>query len=150
MSTIAGNDREVSDVFREDTSGQRIDLDLVDPDGVPIDTLAIDSVVGSLWAPETNVAIFAGEDLLDTLRLSFPGEPGRIRVTFTSADMVARGPRVFPPGIAVPRNPGLQRRVLEVVVTYNLIRTFVCTVTFPLVRLLRGAPVAGRVARRIR
>lgn len=131
-STITGNDVSLRDEFRQDTSGQYIEVDLVDPDDVPIDTAAIDSVVGTLRAIDTGVALFEDQDLLDTLRLTYPGAPGRIRVTFTAADMAASGSRI------------LQRRELALVITYSVVRAFVCTVTFPLVRLLRGVPAVPR------
>ena len=123
MSTTAVGGRVVlEDVFTEGADGQYLELDLTDPaTGDAISTGAITAITGVLRSLDTELAIF-GEgtpaDLLATSRASYPGTAGRVRVTFTAADMAASGSR------------DVQTRELTLRVTHSSGKVFVCAVTF--------------------
>lgn len=131
MSTTAVGGRVIlEDVFTEGVSDQYLEVDLVDPSsGSAISTGAITAITGVLRSLDTEVAIF-GEgtpaDLLATSRASYPGTTGRVRVTFTAADMAASGSRE------------LQTRELTLRVTHSGSKVFVCAIEFR-IRNLRDA-----------
>lgn len=131
MSTTAVGGRIVlDDVFTEGVSDQYVEVDLVDPaSGSAISTAAISAITGVLRSLDTETAIFGGttpENLLpgSGSRGSYPGTAGRVRVTFTAADMAAQGSRE------------LQTRELTLRVTHSGTKVFVCAVQFQ-VRNLR-------------
>lgn len=120
----------LTDIFTEGGSGQYIELDLTDPaTGTAISTAAIVSLTGTLRSLDTEEAIFAVANLITSGRSSYPGTAGRVRITFTAADMAATGTRE------------LQRRELTVKVVHSTDKVFAAAVRFRLANL-RDAPVA--------
>ena len=123
MSTLAtlGTHVTLTDVFTEATDGQFIEVDLTDGAGVPIDTAAIVGIAGTLRGLDTALAFFEDADLLGApARASYPGAPGRVRVTFTADDMASDGPRA------------LQTRRLTLDITHSTDQLFHCSVQFTL------------------
>jgi len=124
MSITLGTVITLPDVLTEGADAQYVDLDLVDAEGTPIAPIAVTSIVGTLRSLDTEALLFADADLVATGRASNPpGAPGRLRITFTAADMAATGPRQ------------LQRRMLTVVATHSDGLLFHCGVVFSLVTL---------------
>lgn len=120
----------LSDVFTESADGQYIELDLVNPaTGLAISTAAIVSLTGTLRSLDTDDVFFSAANLIASSRSSYPGTAGRVRITFTAADMAAIGPR------------DVQRRELTVKVVHSTDKVFVAAVRFTLANL-KDAPVA--------
>lgn len=128
MSTMTGGMSVISDVLVEGTSGQYIEVDLIDGStGSAVNTGAITAIVGTLRSMDTGATIFNTVDMLaGTPRATYPGTAGRVRVTFTDADVVAAGTRE------------VQRRLLTLRITHSGGNVFHCAVQF-LLRNLRDA-----------
>ena len=126
MSTTLGTVVTLdADILSEDTDGQYVEVDLTDGNGVPINTAAIDGIVGTLRSLDTQGALFDDVDLMAApARASFPGAPGRVRVTFTAADMKS---------VLLSNRPQrFQTRRLTLAITHSGDRLFHCSVLFRL------------------
>jgi hypothetical protein len=124
MTTTVGTVVALDDILTEDTDGQYVEVDLTDAEGTPIDTASLVGLAGTLRASDTGTAVFEDADLLAApARASYPGEPGRVRVTFTAADLESHGPRA------------LQTRVLTLAITHSTDQLFHCAVQFTLQNL---------------
>ena len=118
-STILGTVVTLNDILTEGTDGQYVEVDLTDAAGVPMDTNAISGITGTLRAVDTGTATLDDADLLAApARASYPGTPGRIRVTFTAADLASQGSRE------------LQTRRLTLSLTHSAAQQFHCGVQF--------------------
>ena len=145
MSAIVDPDVILDDRLTEGTDGQYIEIDFVDAEGVPIDTSAIANIVGTLRSLDTQETLFEEADLFAVpARASLPGAPGRVRVTFTAADMASRVSR------EPPRVRSLQTRRLTLRVSHSLDQLFHCSVQFMLRNLgdVETAPVLLSPTRR--
>lgn len=121
MSTTVGTVVTLDDVFTEGSDGQFVEVDLVDGAGVAISTGAIVGITGTLRSLDTEEVLFEEADLLEApARATYPGTAGRVRVTFTAADMVSKGSRE------------LQTRMLTLEVTHSTDKVFNCAVRFQL------------------
>jgi len=125
MSSTVGTLVTLSDVLTEGVSGQYLEVDLTDAADVPIDTSAIVGITGTLRAIDTGEALFEEADLLAApARATYPGAPGRVRVTFTSDDMASR--------VLSGRPQEFQTRRLALSVTHSEDQLFHCGVQFTL------------------
>jgi len=123
MSSTVGTLVTLSDVLTEGVSGQYLEVDLTDASDVPIDTSAIGGLTGTLRAVDTGELLFESADLLEApARASYPGAPGRVRVTFTSDDMASR--------VISGRPQEFQTRRLTLSVTHSEDQVFHCGVQF--------------------
>ena len=123
MSPTVATFVTLTDVLTEGTDGQYVEVDLTDAEGVSIDTSAISGLTGTFRALDTGEALFEAADLLAApARASYPGTPGRIRVTFTAADMESR--------VISGRPQELQTRRLTLSVTHSEDQVFHCGVQF--------------------
>jgi hypothetical protein len=121
----------LDDVFTESADGQYIEVDLVNPSNdEEIVTGSIVSIHGTLRSVDTGEALFLNEDLVATSRSSYPGGAGVTRITFTAADMSAKGTRE------------LQTRLLTLKVVHSAGKVWHGAVQFPLGNL-RDVPVTG-------
>lgn len=123
MSTVSGGRIVLDEVFTEGVSDQYIEVDLVDPaSGTAISTGAISAITGVLRSLDTEAVVFGSPSAANLLaapaRASYPGTAGRVRVTFTAADMAAQGSRE------------LQTRELTLQITHSGGKTFVCAIEF--------------------
>jgi len=124
MAQTLGTVITLDDVLTEGADAQYVELVVLDAAGTPINQVAVTDLHGSLRSLDTEALLFADVDLVATGRASFPpGPAGRVRVTFTAADLAATGPRQ------------LQRRMLTVVATHSDGLLFHCGVVFSLVTL---------------
>ena len=130
---MSGNLVQLSDVLAEGTDGQYVELDLVDGDGVPLNTANITAITGTLRSRDTGLVVFGGAspETLYPGRATFPGELGRVRVTFSAADLASSGARE------------LQTRSLTMRVDHTSGLWLHCAVVF-LLRNLSDVPEAVR------
>lgn len=119
---MSGNLAVLEDVLAESTDGQYVEVDLADGAGAAIETGAITAVTGTLRSLDTGEVLFGGATPADLLaapaRATYPGTAGRVRVTFTDADMASKGTR------------HMQRRELTLTVTHSGGSVFNCAVRF--------------------
>jgi hypothetical protein len=124
MSTTVGTTVTLDDVLTEGSDGQYIEVDLTDAAGAAISTGAIVSITGTLRSLDTEEVIFGGDTPASMAsRQSYPGAAGRVRITFTDADMVSKGSRQ------------MQTRELTLAVTHSTDKVFHCAVRFQLQNL---------------
>lgn len=122
MTSIGGR-IVLEDVFTEGSTGQYIEVDLVDPStGDAIDTGAIEAATATLRSLQTGAVLLAATSVMPggSSRGSFPGAAGRLRVSFTAADLASSGSREF------------QLRELTLLITHSGGKVFPCVVQFPL------------------
>lgn len=120
MSSTVGTVVALDDIFAEGTDGQYVEVDLTDGSGAAIDTATIVSITGTLRSRDTEAALFEDADMVASGRSSYPGAAGRVRITFTAADMAASGSRE------------LQTRDLTLSITHSVNKVFHCGVAFGL------------------
>jgi hypothetical protein len=114
----------LEDVFTEGADGQHVEVDVVDPsNGQAINTASIVSIFGTLRSLDTGETLFANADLVNTNRASYPGGDGVTRITFTAADMAAKGTRAR------------QTRLLTLKVVHSDSKVWHGAVQFPLANL---------------
>ena len=124
MSSTVGTLVTLDDVLTEGADGQYVEVDLTDPaTATAINTGSIVSITGTLTSLDTGAAVFSAANLVSTGRSSYPGTAGRVRITFTPADMAAVGTRER------------QRRELTLVIVHSSTKVFHCAVRFGLVNL---------------
>jgi hypothetical protein len=121
MSTTVGTVVTLDDVFTEGSDGQFVEVDLTDGAAAAISTAAIVAIEGTLRSLDTEEVIFGPVSMAS--RQSYPGTAGRVRITFTAADMVSKGSRE------------LQTRMLTLEVTHSTDKVFNCAVVFGLCNL---------------
>ena len=123
MPSTVGTLVTLDDVLTEGADGQYVEVDLTDPaTGSAINTGSIVSITGTLTSLDTGAAVFSAANL-STGRSSYPGTAGRVRITFTPADMAAVGTRER------------QRRELTLVIVHSSTKVFHCAVRFGLLNL---------------
>ena len=124
MSSTVGTLVTLDDVLTEGADGQYVEVDLTDPaTGSAINTGSIVSITGTLQSLDTGAAVFSAANLVSTGRLSYPGTAGRVRITFTPADMAAVGTRER------------QRRELTLIIVHSTTKVFHCAVRFGLLNM---------------
>jgi hypothetical protein len=124
MSSTVGTLLTIDDVLTEGADDQYVEVDLVNPaTDAAINTASIVSIPGTRTARDTGTALFSAANLVSTGRSSYPGTAGRVRITFTPADMAAVGTRER------------QRRELTLVIVHSSTKVFHCAVRFGLVNL---------------